>query len=136
MNKLVVICLAVLALLAAVVAVIVWRATQEPVVATPGPYEIGRQQLHAQLETAKKREAQFEQQDWNSITLLHNLILAHQQRIDKLSGNKEAAEILAYDREALIRLQKRINELDARQRQQSLEKPEFAKPQQTPAHQP
>lgn len=141
MNKVLVISLAVLALLAAIVAIIVWRAIQEPVVATPGPYEVGRQHLHDQFEAAKKREAQFEQQDWDSITLLHNLIVAHQQRIDKLAGNKEAAEIVAYDHDAMIRLQKRINDLDAKQRAQWLEKsesaaPQAAKPEPTPVHQP
>src|ERR1700756_115672 len=111
-----------LVLLAAVISYNVWRAFSEPVVTTPGAYEVGRQQLHTQLEAAKKREAQFEQQDWNNMTLLHNLILAHQQRIDKLTGNNEAAEIIAYDRDAMIRLQKRINELDAKQRAQLAEK--------------
>lgn len=109
-------------LLAAVISYNVWRAISEPVVSTPGAYEVGRAQLHAQLEAAKKREAQFEQQDWNNMTLLHNLILAHQQRIDKLSGNKEAAEIVAYDHEACARIQARINELDAKQKQEWLEK--------------
>jgi len=132
MKKVVIISLAALALMLAVISYNVWHAFSEPVVATPSPYEIGRQQLHAQFEAAKKREAQFEQQDWNSITPLHNLILAHQQRIDKLTGNKEAAEIIAYDRDALIRLQKRINELDAMQRAQSAEKTNSATPQQKP----
>jgi hypothetical protein len=121
-----------LVLLAAVITFNVWRALSEPVVATPGPYEVGRQHLHDQLEAAKRREAQFEQRDWNSITLLHNLIVAHQQRIDQLTGNKEAAEIVAYDHDAMTRLQKRINELDAKQRAQWLEKEQSASKPNTP----
>ncbi len=109
-------------LLVAVISYNVWHAFSGPIVATPGAYELGRDRLHAQLEEAKKREAQFEQQDWNNMTLLHNLILAHQQRIDKLTGNNEAAEIVAYDRESMVRIQKRINELDAKQKQEWLEK--------------
>ena len=132
MKQVVIISVAVLALLVAVISYNVWHAFSEPVVAAPSAYEIGRQQLHSQFEAAKKREAQFEQQDWNSITLLHNLIVAHQQRIDKLTGNKEAAEIIAYDRDAMVRLQKRINELDAKQRAQAAEKLDSATPQSKP----
>jgi hypothetical protein len=128
MKKVVIFSFGFLALLAAVISYIVWHALSAPVVTTPSAYEVGREQLHAQLEAAKKREAQFEQQDWNYITPLHNLILAHQQRIDKLTGNKEAAEIIAYDHDAMIRLQKRINELDAKQRAQAAEKSQSAVP--------
>jgi hypothetical protein len=117
--KLLLLILGSLVLLAvAVISYNVWHALSEPIVAHPGAYELGRQQLHDQLEAAKKREAQFEQQDWNNMTLLHNLILSHQQRIDKLAGNKEAGEIVAYDHDAMTRIQARINELDAKQRAQ------------------
>lgn len=122
MNKLVIGSLAVLALLVAVVAINVWRAIHEPVMSTPGPYQLGRQQLQSQLEAAKKREAQFEQQDWDSIPALHTLIAAHQQRIDKLTGNAEAAEILAYDNDSITRLKARIAELENKQRAQSTQK--------------
>lgn len=144
--KLLLITLGVLILLAvAIISYNVWHALSEPIVAHPGAYELGRQHLHDQLEAAKKREAQFELQDWDSITLLHNLILSHQQRIDKLAGNKEAADILAYDHDAITRIQARINELDARQRAQWLEKLQLEKQKsaaqqdkskQAPAHQP
>ncbi len=116
MKKPLIISLAALAIVIAAVAINVWLANREPVVATPGPYEIGRQQLHAQLDVAKKREAQFEQQDWNSITLLRGLIAAHQQRIAKLDGNTQASEILAYDHDSITRLETRITELEAKQR--------------------
>src|SRR5260370_28995080 len=116
MNKLAIISLAVLAILAGGIAFNVWRAIQEPVVATPGPYEVGRQHLHSQLEEAKKRAAQFEKDDWDSITLLRGLITAHQQRIDKLTGNSQAAEILAYDHDSITRIQNRIADLEAKQR--------------------
>jgi hypothetical protein len=113
---------ALLALIAAVITYNVWRAVAEPVVATPGAYEVGRQQLQTQLEAAKKREAQFEQQDWDSIALLRQLIASHQQRIDKLAGNKEAADIVAYDRGSITRLEARIAELEAKQRAQWAQK--------------
>jgi hypothetical protein len=137
--KVLLLVLGFLALLAAIITYNVWRALSEPVVARPGAYEVGRQQLNAQLEAAKKREAHFEQQDWDSITLLRGLIAAHQQRIDQLTGNKEAAEILAYDHDAIKRIEARIAELEAKQRAQWLEKEHSAaqqdKPQQTPARQ-
>ena len=120
--KLFLLVLGILVLLAAVIGYNVWRAVAEPVVATPGPYEVGRQQLHAQLEAAKKREAQFEKEDWDSITLLRGLIASHQQRIDKLTGNGQAAEILAYDHDSITRIQARIAELEAKQRAQWLQK--------------
>ena len=138
--KLLLLALGFLVLLAAVITFNVWRTLSEPVVTTPSAYEIGRQRLHDQLEAVKKREARFEQQDWNYITPLHNLILAHQQRIAKLAGNKEAAEILAYDHEAITRIQARINELDAKERAQRQEKQQSASPsdntQQAPPRQP
>jgi hypothetical protein len=138
--KLLLLALGLLVLLAAIITFNVWHALSEPIVSTPTAYEIGRQHLHDQLEVAKKREAQFEQQDWNYITPLHNLILAHQQRIAKLTGNQEAAEIIAYDHQAIARIQARINELDAKERAQRLEKQQSTSPsdntQQTPPHQP
>lgn len=130
--KLLLLILGFLILLVAIISFNVWRSLSEPIVTAPNAYELGRQHLHEQLEATKKREAQFEQQDWNYITPLHNLILAHQQRIDKLTGNKEAAEIIAYDHEAMIRLQKRINELDAKERAQALQKNQSAPPPDKP----
>jgi len=93
----------------------VWRAGMDAVVVTPGPLEIGRQQLHDQLEQAKKRESAIELQDWGSVTLLRELIKAHQQRIDQLSSNSEAAEIVAWDKESIARLDERIASLIAQQ---------------------
>jgi hypothetical protein len=103
-----------------VVAGAVWsynvlRADQEPVSVTPNPVEAGRQKLHDQLAKAAQREGEIEQQDWNSVTLLHALIVAHQERIQKLTGNSEAGEILAHDRDAVARLQKRVNDLVAQE---------------------
>ena len=120
--KLLLLALGLLVLLAAIISFNVWHALSEPIVTSPSAYELGRQNLHDQLEAVKKREAVFEQQDWNYMTPLHNLILAHQQRIAKLTGNKEAAEIIAYDHEAIARIQARINELDAKERAQALQK--------------
>ncbi len=81
MKRIVAIALGVLVLLAAAMMLSVWRASQEPVAHTPGPLEIGRTELRAQLEDAKKIEAQTEQQDWNSTANLRVLIQGHQQRI-------------------------------------------------------
>jgi len=92
----------------------VWRAGMVPVPAAPGPLETGRQQLHDQLEQSKKRESEIELQDWNSITLLRELIKAHQERIDKLGGNSQAAEIIAWDKESIARIEDRIADLVAK----------------------
>lgn len=89
------------------------RASQEPLVIAPDPLEAGRQQLHAQLVQSEQREAEIERQDWKSIALLQELIAAHQERIAKLSGNTEAGEIIAHDRDAIARLGKRIQDLIA-----------------------
>lgn len=93
----------------------VWRATATPIARTPSALETGRQQLHLQLEQSRKREAEIEKQDWNSVTLLHELVSAHQERIEKLKDNKQADEILAYDRDSVTRLEKRIEELGIQQ---------------------
>ncbi|KAA6460882.1 hypothetical protein DYQ86_11390 [Acidobacteria bacterium AB60] len=121
--KLLLLVLGLFVLLAAVIiSYNVWHAFSEPLVARPGPYELGRQHLHDQLEAARKREAEFERQDWDSVTLLRGLIASHQQRIDRLTGNKEAAEIIAYDRDAITRIQARIADLEAKQREQPAER--------------
>lgn len=89
----------------------VLRESQAPVTHTPDPLETGRAQLRAQLEEAKKVESAAEQQDWNSPDQLHALIQGREQRIEKLKDNKEAAEIVAYDRDAVERLKKRIAQI-------------------------
>lgn len=93
----------------------VWRATEEPVISKPTLLQIGRAQLHAQLVAAEDREEKIETQDWNSADKLRALVKAHEDRIQKLAGNGQAVEILAYDRAAIDRLQKRIAELEAQQ---------------------
>ena len=115
MKRIVAIVLGVLVLLAAAMMWSVWRASQEPVAHTPGPLETGRTKLRAQFEDAKRIEAQTEQQDWNSPANLRALIQGHEQRIAKLKDNSQAAEIVAYDREAINRLEKRITELAEQQ---------------------
>ena len=115
MKRIVAIVLGILVLLAAAMMLSVWRASQEEVAHTPGPLEIGRTELRAQLEEAKKVEAQAEQQDWDSPADLRALIQGHQQRIEKLKGNSQAADIVAYDRDAVTRLEKRITELAEQQ---------------------
>ena len=97
----------------------VWHAVYEPVSSTPSLVDQGQQQLHAQLEQAKTREAEIEKQDWDTITLLRELIQAHQHRIDQLKDNSQAGEIVAHDREAIARIEKRIADLQAQQAAQA-----------------
>ena len=111
MKRFVAIGIGVVVLLAIAMVYSVSRASQEPVTHTPGPLETARAQLHAQLEQAKKTESDAEQQHWNSADRLRALIEGHQQRIEKLKENKEAAEIVAYDRDEINRLQKRITQI-------------------------
>ena len=101
----------VLAVLAIAMVTSVWRASHEPVTHTPGAVENGRAQLHAQLEQAMKTEGQAEQQNWHTPEQLRALIDGHKRRIEKLKDNKEAAEIVAYDRGAMERLEKRIAQI-------------------------
>jgi hypothetical protein len=103
----------------------VWRAVYEPVTSQPSLVDLSRQQLHAQLEQSKTRESEIEQQEWGSITLLRGLILAHQHRIDQLKDNSQASEILAHDRDAIARIEKRIADLQTQQaaQQQAIEQP-------------
>ena len=115
MKRFFAIAIAVFALLASAMIYNVWRGSQEPVTRTPGPLETGRIKLHQQLEEAQKTEAQAEKQNWDSAAVLRVLINGHQQRIDKLKGNSEASEIVAYDRAAIERLEKRIAELAAQE---------------------
>ena len=115
MKRIVWIAIGLVAFLSAVMMYNVWRESQEPVTHTPSPLETGRAQLHAQLEEAKKIESQAEQHDWNSATRLRALMQGHEQRIEKLKGNTAAGEIVAYDREAIDRLEKRIAELAAQE---------------------
>jgi hypothetical protein len=111
MKRIVSITCGTFVLLAVVLMISVQRASQEPVTHTPGPLETARVQLHAELEEAKKTEAAAEKQDWDSPDRLRALIQGHEQRIDKLKDNKEAAEIVAYDRDAVDRLEKRIAQI-------------------------
>jgi hypothetical protein len=128
------IALCVLVLLLIVGSYNVWRATEDPVISKPTLLQIGRAQLHAQLLDAEQREAQIEKQDWNSPDKLRALVKAHQDRIQKLLGNGQAAEIFAYDHAAVDRLQKRIAELEAQQAAQpptpSVSQPEHVSPAQ------
>lgn len=107
--------LAALVVLILVISYNVWRAAEEPVTTTPGPLEVGRAQLHAQLIDAEQHEGAAEKQAWNSPDKLRTLLKWHQDRIAKLTGNTQAGEILAYDRAAVDRLQKRLADLAAQQ---------------------
>jgi hypothetical protein len=111
MKRIVAITCGTLVLLAVGLMVSVWRASQEPVMPTPGPVETGRTQLHAQLDEARKTEAAAEKQDWDSSDKLRAMLQGHEQRIEKLKDNKEAAEIVAYDHDAVDRLEKRLAQI-------------------------
>ena len=115
MKRLVAVAVGVMALLASTMIYNVWRGSQEPVTRTPGPLETGRAQLRRQLDDAQKTEALVEKQNWDSAVALRRLIDGHQQRIDKLKGNTQAGEILAYDQAAIERLEKRIADLAAQE---------------------
>jgi hypothetical protein len=115
MKRIFAVVLGLLALFATTMMYGVWRESLEPVYSPPGPLETGRAQLRTQLEDAKKLETEVEKQDWNSPPDLRRLIQGHEQRIEKLKDNPEAKEILAYDRDAIDRLQKRIASLAEQQ---------------------
>jgi hypothetical protein len=111
MKRTLLISFGALALLAVGMVYSVFHAAHDPVTHTPGPVETGRAQLHAQFEEAKKRETAAEQQDWDSPARLGLLVKGHGQRIEQLKDNKEAAEIVSYDRASIDRLQKRIAQI-------------------------
>lgn len=111
--KKIAIALAVLALLAGVWAYNVWRAETETIAYTPGVVEQGRMNLHTQLLQAEQREAEIEKVYWNAPEKLAILIHSHEQRIEKLTGNLAGGEIVAHDKDAIERLQKRIDAIAA-----------------------
>jgi septal ring factor EnvC (AmiA/AmiB activator) len=111
MKRILVISIGTLVLFALAMMVSVWRESQAPLTHTPSALETGRAQLQAQLEESKKTEAAVEQQQWKSPDQLRALIEGHEQRIAKLKNNKEAAAIVAYDRDSIERLQKRIAQI-------------------------
>jgi hypothetical protein len=125
--KIAAIVLVALAALAGVIAWTVWRADTVPVATPPSAVQQGQQQLHAQLQETIQHESQIEKQAWDSMDQLVKLIHWHQQRIDRLTGNPQATEVLAYDRESLTRLQTRINQLDMEAKARELAAAEKAK---------
>jgi hypothetical protein len=125
--KIAAIVLVALAALAGIIAWTVWRADTVPVAAPPSAVQQGKQQLHAQLQETIQHESQIEKQAWDSMDQLVKLIHWHQQRIDRLTGNPQATEVLAYDRESLTRLQTRINQLDMEAKARELAAAEKAK---------
>jgi ABC-type anion transport system duplicated permease subunit len=103
----------VLAILAGIMIYNLWLAENEPITNTPGQLEQTSMQLHNQLVQAEQREVQFEKLYWDSPGQLRVLITSHRRRIEELAGNKQAGEIVAHDRDAVARLEKRIADLDA-----------------------
>jgi hypothetical protein len=113
MMKKIAIALGVLALLVGVMAYNVWRAGTETIAYKPGVVEQGRMDLHTQLVQAEQREAEIEKVYWNAPEKLAVLIHSHEQRIEKLAGNPAGSEIVAHDKDAIARLQKRIEAIAA-----------------------
>jgi TolA-binding protein len=122
--KLVALTLLALVALAGVIAWTVWRADTAPVTAPLTAVQDGQQHLHAQLQETIQHENEVEKNIWNSMDQLVKLIQWHQRRIDRLSGNSEAAEILAYDRDSITRIQSRINQLAAQEKAKEAEETE------------
>jgi hypothetical protein len=110
--------------LAGVIAWTVWRADTVAITAPLSAVQDGQQQLHAQLQQTIQHETQVEKNVWNSMDQLVKLIHWHQNRIDRLSGNSQAAEILEYDRDCITRIQARINQLDAQEKAKEAEETE------------
>ena len=108
--KIAAIVLGVLAVLVGAISYNIWRGEQ-PILSTPGLFEAGKMQLHQQLEEAQKIESEAEKQHWDSPSALRQLIKWHRQRIEKLTGNSQAGEILVYDQAAVDRLETRITAL-------------------------
>jgi Trk K+ transport system NAD-binding subunit len=116
--------------LAAIVGIIawsVWRADTVAVAAPPSAVQQGQQQLHAQLQETIQHESEIEKQAWNSMDAMVKLLRWHQQRIERLTGNPQATEVVRYDRESVTRLQARINQLDEEQKVRDLAAAEKAK---------
>jgi hypothetical protein len=112
MKKVVVSALCLLAVvLVGIVAYNVWRGETAPVAKTPDAVEQGRANLHNQLAQVEQREAQIEKMDWDSPEKLRVLIQSHQKRIDQLNGNSAGGEIVAHDKDAIARLEKRIADI-------------------------
>lgn len=127
MKRTLVIGLGVLALLAGVLAYNVWRAETETIVRQPDVVEQGHTALHTLLVEAEQREAAIEKVYWNAPDKLAVLIHSHEQRIEKLSGNPAGGEIVAHDKDAIARLQKRIADLDAQRQAEAAAQAEQAK---------
>ncbi len=83
--------------------------------------------LRNQVTQAGQREAQIEKHYWNSPNQLQVLIHSHQQRIEQLTGNPEAGEIVAHDRDAVTRLEKRIADIEAERQAQAAAQVEQAR---------
>ena len=116
-----------LATIAGVIAWTVYRADTAPVTAPPSAVQQGQQQLHSQLQETIQHESEVEKQAWNSTDQLVKLIHWHQQRIDRLDGNSQAADVLIYDRDSITRIQARINELAVEEKAKELAAIEKAK---------
>jgi sRNA-binding protein len=104
-----------------------WGGARGPLVKAPGEVEQGRMDLHAKLVQAEQREGEIEKVYWNSPAQLQVLVKSHQQRIDELKGNDAGAEIVAHDKDAIERLQKRIADVEAEREAEAKAKAEEAK---------
>jgi hypothetical protein len=67
--------------------------------------------LHQQLLQTEQSEAQQEKLNWDSAGKLQVMIDSHQLRIEKIGDNPAGVELVAYDRQSIVRLQQRIVDL-------------------------
>ena len=93
-----------------------WYAGSHTPWTEPNEVEKGRQALAAQLGDSIKREAEIEKIYWNQPEKLQVLIAAHQQRQEKLASNSAAGAIVAHDKQAVERLQQRMEAIEAERR--------------------
>jgi len=100
-----------------------WQHPQKP----PSAVEQGRANLHQQLQQASAREAEIEKLEWHSVGQLYGIIESHKKRIAALEGNSQAAEIVAHDRAAIDRLEKRIVEIEAQRAAEADRQAEMAR---------
>jgi len=108
MKRAITIALGVVLALVGVLAYNVWRGETEVLAPIPGKVELERRALHAKLEQAQQRETEIEKMYWSQPEKLQVLIQSHQKRISELEGNAAGGEIVAHDKDAVARLQKRI----------------------------
>lgn len=119
MKRAIAIVAGIVAALLGVLAYNVWRGESTVLAPIPGRVDLERRALHDQLQQATQREAEIEKLYWNQPEKLQVLIQSHQQRIARLDGNPAGNEIVAHDKDAIARLQQRIQTIAAQRQAQA-----------------